>query len=161
MFKLSCPEDEEAPGPAARAARSGLQLALHAHACSSHCTLSVQQACCTSRDPLRDEIREVGRGISLADTQTLRRAAMCGCTQDDGYVRGVAPTQNPPSTLSSLFGTRKSTARGFTLSVDLSLAELRHGNRTQNSRVSGPTSSPAGIWSLPRARLGPVRNPVL
>jgi hypothetical protein len=29
---------------------------------------------------------------------------MCGFTQDDGYVRGVAPTQNPPSTLSSLFG---------------------------------------------------------
>ena len=141
--------------------RKDLQFALHALALNLRCTLSVQQACCTKCDPLRDEIREVGRGISLADTQTLRRAAMCGCTQDDGYVRGVAPTQNPPSTLSSLFGTRKSTARGFTLSVDLSLAELRHGNRTQNSRVSGPTSSPAGIWSLPRARLGPVRNPVL
>ena len=42
------------------AARSRLQLALHAHGCSSRCTLSVQQACCTSRDPLRDEIREVG-----------------------------------------------------------------------------------------------------
>jgi hypothetical protein len=38
----------------------------------SRCTLSVQQACCTKRDPLRDEIREVGRGLLLADTQTGR-----------------------------------------------------------------------------------------
>jgi hypothetical protein len=29
---------------------------------------------------------------------------MCGFTQNDGCVRGVAPTQNPPSTLSSLLG---------------------------------------------------------
>jgi len=50
--------------------RKDLQFALHAHACSSHCTLSVQQACCTLRDPLWDEIREVSRGLSLADTQT-------------------------------------------------------------------------------------------
>ena len=39
------------------------------------------------RDPLRDKIREVGRGLSL---ETHRRAAMGGFTQDDGYVRGVA-----------------------------------------------------------------------
>ncbi len=67
---LSCPGDTEAQGPAARAARSRLQLRLHAHACSSHYTLNVQQACCTLRDPFRDEISEVGRGLSLADTQT-------------------------------------------------------------------------------------------
>ena len=52
--------------------RRDLQLALHALACSSRCTFSAQQACCTSRDPLRDEIREVGRRLSLADTQTGR-----------------------------------------------------------------------------------------
>jgi hypothetical protein len=33
---------------------------------------------------IEDEIREVGRGLSLADT------ALCGFTQDDGSVRGVA-----------------------------------------------------------------------
>ena len=49
--------------------RKDLQLALHALACNSRCTLSVQQASCTKRDPLRDEIREVDRGLSLADTQ--------------------------------------------------------------------------------------------
>jgi hypothetical protein len=32
----------------------------------------LQQACCTSRDPLQDDISEVGRGLSLADTQTGR-----------------------------------------------------------------------------------------
>jgi hypothetical protein len=47
--------DAEAQEPAARTARSRLQLALHAQ-----------------RDPLRDEIRKVGRGLSLADTQTGR-----------------------------------------------------------------------------------------
>jgi hypothetical protein len=47
--------DAEAQEPAARTARSRLQLALHAR-----------------RDPLRDEIRKVGRGLSLADTQTGR-----------------------------------------------------------------------------------------
>jgi hypothetical protein len=45
--------DAEAQEPATCTARSRLQLALHAQ-----------------RDPLRDEIREVGRGLSLADTQT-------------------------------------------------------------------------------------------
>jgi hypothetical protein len=59
-------------GPKETRKRKNLQLALHAHACSSRCTLSVQQACCTWRDPLRGEIREVGRGLSLADTQTGR-----------------------------------------------------------------------------------------
>jgi hypothetical protein len=47
------PRRSEAQEPAARTARSRLQFALHAQ-----------------RDPLRDEIREVGRGFSLADTQT-------------------------------------------------------------------------------------------
>jgi len=47
--------DAEAQEPAARTARSRLQLALHAQ-----------------RDPLRDEIRKVGRGLSLADSQTGR-----------------------------------------------------------------------------------------
>ena len=52
---LSCTQgDTEAQRPAARTARSRLQ------------------ACCTNRDPLRDKIREVGRGLSLADSQTGR-----------------------------------------------------------------------------------------
>jgi hypothetical protein len=34
-------------------------------------------SCCTSRDPLRDEIREVGRGLSLTDTQTDRYVRLC------------------------------------------------------------------------------------
>jgi hypothetical protein len=48
---------------------------------------------------------------------------------------------------------------------------LSFGNRTQNSRVAGarPNHQPIGgsdpnhqgIWSPPRAGLGPVRNPVL
>jgi hypothetical protein len=45
----------EAQEPAVCTARSRLQLALHAR-----------------RDPFRDKIREVGRGLSLADTQTGR-----------------------------------------------------------------------------------------
>jgi ParB-like chromosome segregation protein Spo0J len=49
------PRTAEAQERAARSARSRLQLALHAQ-----------------RDPLRDEIREVSRGLSLADTQTGR-----------------------------------------------------------------------------------------
>jgi hypothetical protein len=49
------PRSSEAQEPAARTARSRLELALHAQ-----------------RDPLRDEIRDVGRGLSLADTQTGR-----------------------------------------------------------------------------------------
>ena len=40
--------------------RKDLQFALHALALNLRCTLSVQQACCTKCDPLRDEIREVG-----------------------------------------------------------------------------------------------------
>jgi hypothetical protein len=47
--------DAEAQEPAVCIARSRLQLALHAR-----------------RDPLRDEIHKVGRGLSLADTQTGR-----------------------------------------------------------------------------------------
>lgn len=42
-------------------------------ACSLHCTLSPAGfAAREGRDPLRDKIREVGRGLSLADTQTGR-----------------------------------------------------------------------------------------
>jgi hypothetical protein len=52
------PRSSEAQETAARTARSRLQLALHAQ-----------------RDPLRDEIREVGWGLSLADTQTGRYGA--------------------------------------------------------------------------------------
>jgi hypothetical protein len=55
ILGVSTQGDAEAQEPAARTARSRLQLALHAQ-----------------RDPLRDEIREVGRGLSLADTQTGR-----------------------------------------------------------------------------------------
>jgi hypothetical protein len=49
------PRDTEAQEPAVCTVCSRLHLALHAR-----------------RDPLRDEIREVGRGLSLADTQTGR-----------------------------------------------------------------------------------------
>jgi hypothetical protein len=53
---LSCTQGgTEAQEPAVCTARSRLQLALHAR-----------------RDPFRDKIREVGRGLSLADTQTGR-----------------------------------------------------------------------------------------
>ncbi len=42
-------------------------------ACSLHCTLSSAGfAAREGRDPLRDKIREVGRGLSLADAQTGR-----------------------------------------------------------------------------------------
>jgi hypothetical protein len=47
--------DAESQEPVDYTARSRLQLALHAQ-----------------RDPLRDEMREVDRGLSLADTQTGR-----------------------------------------------------------------------------------------
>ena len=99
--------------------------------CSSRCTLSPAARTARSAYSRLAARYAICSGTRYAKwargscSQTHRRAAMCGFTQDDGYVRGVAPTQNPPSTLSSLFGTRKSTARGFTLSVDLSLAELR------------------------------------
>jgi hypothetical protein len=70
--------------------RKNLQLALHAHACSSRCTLSVQQAW---RDPLRDEIREVGRGLSLADTQTGRYVRLYSrrrlCARRDADARAL------------------------------------------------------------------------
>jgi hypothetical protein len=77
----------EAQEPADRAARSRLQLALHAQRTVG--LLYVARL----RDPLRDEIREVGDSRS----QTHRRAAMCGFTQDDGYVRGMAPTHERSS----------------------------------------------------------------
>ena len=44
-----------------------------ARTCRSTCTLSPAGSLHSSRrDPLRDKIREVGRGLSLADTQTGR-----------------------------------------------------------------------------------------
>ena len=44
-----------------------------ANTCSSTCTLSPAGLLQSfRRDPLRDKIREVGRGLSLADTQTGR-----------------------------------------------------------------------------------------
>jgi hypothetical protein len=49
--------------------RKNLQLALHAH---THTHSRLQLALHAQRDPLRDEILEVGRGLSLADTQTGR-----------------------------------------------------------------------------------------
>jgi hypothetical protein len=52
--------------------RKNLQFALHAHACSLAARSRLQLALHAQRDPLRDEMREVGRGLSLADTQTGR-----------------------------------------------------------------------------------------
>ena len=44
-----------------------------ANTCNSTCTLSPAGSLHSlRRDPLRDKIREVGRGLSLADTQTGR-----------------------------------------------------------------------------------------
>jgi hypothetical protein len=59
------------------------------------------------------EIREVGSGLSLADTQT---AAMGGFALDDGYLRGVATD-----------------AQRFTGSLlDLLLVDVsKHSSRTQ------------------------------
>jgi hypothetical protein len=57
-----------------------LQLALHAHACSLRCTLST----------IRSGTRYT-KWAGGSRSQTHRRAAMGGFTQDDGYVRGVAP----------------------------------------------------------------------
>jgi len=49
-----------------------------ARTCSSTCTLSPAGSLHSSRrDPLRDKIREVGRGLSLADTQTGRYGRLC------------------------------------------------------------------------------------
>jgi hypothetical protein len=41
---------------------------LHAHAIREE----ERRAAPSERDPLRDKVREVGRGLSLADTQTGR-----------------------------------------------------------------------------------------
>jgi hypothetical protein len=43
-----------------------------ARTCSLHCTLTPAAWLHARRDPFRDKIREVGRGLSLADTQTGR-----------------------------------------------------------------------------------------
>jgi hypothetical protein len=70
----------------AEAQKTNLQIALHAHACSSRCTLSV------IRSGTRYE-----KWAGGSRSQTHRRAAMCGFTQHDGYVRGVAPTHERSS----------------------------------------------------------------
>ncbi len=72
-FKLSCTQGgTEAQRPAARPARSRLQ------------------ARCTVQGEIRSGTRftKWARG---SRSQTHRRAAMGGFTQDDGYVQGVAP----------------------------------------------------------------------
>jgi hypothetical protein len=56
---------------------------LHAHACSLHCTLGA----------IRSGTR-YAKWAGGSRSQTHRRAAMGGFTQDDGYVRGVAPTHS-------------------------------------------------------------------
>ena len=60
--------------------RKDLQLALHALACR----LAAQSA-------IRSGTRYAKWGGG-SRSQTQIRAAMCGFTQDDGYVRGMAPT---------------------------------------------------------------------
>ena len=65
--------------------RKDLQLALHALACRL-----------AAKSAIRSGTRyEKWAGGSRS--QTHRRAALCGFTQDDGYVRGVAPTQDRSS----------------------------------------------------------------
>jgi hypothetical protein len=56
---------------------------LHAHACSLRCTLGA----------IRSGTR-YAKWAGGSRSQTHRRAAMGGFTQDDGYVRGVAPTHD-------------------------------------------------------------------
>jgi hypothetical protein len=73
----------EAQRPAARAARSRLQLALHAQRTAG----LLHEA----RSAIRSGTR-YAKWTGGSRSQTHRRAAMCGFTQDDGYVRGVAPT---------------------------------------------------------------------
>jgi hypothetical protein len=64
--------------------RKNLQFALHAHACSLRCTLGA----------IRSGTR-YAKWAGGSRSQTHRRAAMgCGFTQDDSYVRGVAPTHD-------------------------------------------------------------------
>ena len=82
--------------------RKDLQLALHAHACNLRCTLSVQQACFTLRDPLRDEIREVGRGLSQADTQTGRYVRFYSRRRLCARRSSRRTAQDPPSTFQRL-----------------------------------------------------------
>jgi hypothetical protein len=70
-------------GPKETRKRKNLQLALHAHACSLRCTLSA----------IRSGTR-YAKWAGGSRSQTHRRAAMGGFTQDDGYVRGVAATHD-------------------------------------------------------------------
>ena len=83
-----------------------------ARTCSSRCTLlpAVRAArSAYSRFAARSAICSGTRYAKWAGgsrSQTHRRAAMCGFTQDDGYVRGVAPTHkcsSDPSKTSSIF----------------------------------------------------------
>jgi hypothetical protein len=71
-YKVSLPKEARK--------RKNLQFALHAHACSLRCTLGA----------IRSRTR-YAKWAGGSRSQTHRRAAMGGFTQDDGYVRGVAP----------------------------------------------------------------------
>jgi hypothetical protein len=51
---------------------------------------------CRASDAIRSGIR-YAKWAGGSRSQTHRRAAMGGFTQDDGYVRGLAPTHDPPS----------------------------------------------------------------
>jgi hypothetical protein len=85
---MSCTQGgTEAQIPAARPARSRLQ------------------ACCRVLDAIRSGTRySKWAGGSRSQSQTHRRAAMGGFTQDDGYVQGVAPMHcaRPPRILFEL-----------------------------------------------------------
>jgi hypothetical protein len=65
--------------------RRSLQFALHAHACSLRCTLGA----------IRPEVR-YAKWAGGSRSQTHRRAAKGGFTQDDGYVQGMAPDAHDP-----------------------------------------------------------------
>ena len=74
-----------------------------AKTCSSRCTLSPAARAARSaysKLAARSAIRSGTRYAKLTGgsrSQTHSRAAMCDFTQDDGYVRGVAPTHESSS----------------------------------------------------------------
>jgi hypothetical protein len=78
--------DAEAQEPAVRTAWSRLQIALQR---SAYIRLA-------ARGAIRSGTRYT-KWAGDSRSQTHRRSAMCGVTQDDGYVRGVAPTHERSS----------------------------------------------------------------
>jgi hypothetical protein len=99
-------ENITVPGQDGGRAGRGVDLCLaqrrgSARTCTSRCTLTPAARAARSaysRLAARRAIRSGTRYAKWAGgsrSQTHRRAAMCGFTQDDGYVRGAAPTQNP------------------------------------------------------------------